>query len=40
MQAITDGLIPLRAGELDRPRFHDPTRPTDTVSPWKPKSGS
>ena len=40
MQAITDGLVPLRAGELDRPRFHDPTRPTDTVSPWKPKSGS
>jgi len=40
MQAITDGLVPLRAAEPDRPRFHDPTRPTDTVSPWKPKSGS
>jgi 1-acyl-sn-glycerol-3-phosphate acyltransferase len=36
MQAITDGLVPLRAGELKRPRFHDPTRPTDSVSPWKP----
>ncbi|GAA1943609.1 lysophospholipid acyltransferase family protein [Amycolatopsis minnesotensis] len=35
MQAVTDGLVPLRAGELERPRFHDPTRPTDTVSPWK-----
>ena len=40
MEAITAGLIPLRQGELDRPRFHDPTRPTDTVSPWKPRSGS
>lgn len=38
MQAITDGLVPLRRDELDRPRFHDPTRPTDTVSPWKPPS--
>lgn len=36
MQAITAGLIPLRAAEPDRPRFHDPTRPTDTVSPWRP----
>lgn len=36
MQAITAGLIPLRATEPDRPRFHDPTRPTDTVSPWRP----
>jgi len=35
MQAITDGLVPLRRDELDKPRFHDPTRPTDTVSPWK-----
>ena len=26
--AITRGLVPLRAGEPDRPRFHDPTRPT------------
>jgi len=25
------------ADGLDRPRFHDPTRPTDTVSPWKPQ---
>lgn len=40
MQAITDGLVPLRRDELDRPKFHDPTRPTDTVSPWKPRSGS
>ncbi|GAB2958343.1 1-acyl-sn-glycerol-3-phosphate acyltransferase [Amycolatopsis acidiphila] len=36
MQAITAGLVPLRAGELDRPRFHDPTRPTDKLSPWRP----
>jgi 1-acyl-sn-glycerol-3-phosphate acyltransferase len=36
MEAITAGLVPLRSGELDRPRFRDPTRPTDTVSPWKP----
>jgi 1-acyl-sn-glycerol-3-phosphate acyltransferase len=36
MQAITDGLVPLRQGELDKPRFHDPTRPTDAVSPWRP----
>ncbi|MYW91477.1 1-acyl-sn-glycerol-3-phosphate acyltransferase [Amycolatopsis rubida] len=37
MQAITDGLVPLRRHEPLRPRFHDPTRPTDTVSPWKPQ---
>jgi 1-acyl-sn-glycerol-3-phosphate acyltransferase len=37
MQAITDRLVPLRADEPDRPRFHDPTRPTDTVSPWRPR---
>lgn len=36
MQAITDGLVPLRRDELDKPRFHDPTRPIDSVSPWKP----
>ncbi|HEY3708110.1 MAG TPA: lysophospholipid acyltransferase family protein [Amycolatopsis sp.] len=36
MQAITDGLVPLRRDEPVRPRFTDPTRPTDTVSPWKP----
>jgi len=36
MQAITDNLVPLRAGELDKPRFHDPTRPTDSRSPWRP----
>jgi 1-acyl-sn-glycerol-3-phosphate acyltransferase len=36
MQAITDNLVPLRAGELDRPKFHDPTRPTDSRSPWRP----
>ncbi|MFD9964081.1 lysophospholipid acyltransferase family protein [Amycolatopsis sp. NPDC058986] len=40
MQAITDGLVPLRRGEPDVPRFHDPTRPTDTRSPWRPNSGS
>jgi 1-acyl-sn-glycerol-3-phosphate acyltransferase len=37
MQSITDGLVPLRADELDVPRFHDPTRPTDSHSPWRPK---
>ncbi len=36
MRAIAAGMVPLRSGELDRPRFQDPTRPTDTVSPWKP----
>jgi 1-acyl-sn-glycerol-3-phosphate acyltransferase len=36
MQAITEGLVPLRPDEPDVPRFHDPTRPTDTVSPWRP----
>lgn len=36
MRAITDRLVPLRADEPDRPRFHDPTRPTDTRSPWRP----
>jgi 1-acyl-sn-glycerol-3-phosphate acyltransferase len=36
MQSITDNLVPLRRGELDRPRFYDPTRPTDSRSPWKP----
>jgi 1-acyl-sn-glycerol-3-phosphate acyltransferase len=37
MRAITEGLVPLRAGEMDEPRFHDPTRPTDTISPWRPR---
>ncbi|HEV7647069.1 MAG TPA: lysophospholipid acyltransferase family protein [Actinophytocola sp.] len=37
MQAITDRLVPLRADEPDTPRFHDPTRPTDSTSPWRPK---
>ena len=37
MQAITDNLVPLRADELDDPSFHDPTRPTDSTSPWRPK---
>ncbi len=36
MQAIADGMVPLRANELGVPRFHDPTRPTDGKSPWKP----
>ncbi|HEV2784206.1 MAG TPA: lysophospholipid acyltransferase family protein [Actinophytocola sp.] len=36
MQAITDGLVPLRRDEPDVPRFRDPTRPTDTRSPWRP----
>jgi 1-acyl-sn-glycerol-3-phosphate acyltransferase len=37
MQAITANLVPLRADEPDKPRFHDPTRPTDSISPWRPK---
>ncbi|ONI71251.1 1-acyl-sn-glycerol-3-phosphate acyltransferase [Actinosynnema sp. ALI-1.44] len=36
MQAITDNLVELRPDEPDMPAFHDPTRPTDTVSPWRP----
>ncbi|OLR94158.1 lysophospholipid acyltransferase family protein [Actinokineospora bangkokensis] len=36
MQAITDGLVPLRPDEPDLPAFHDPTRPTTATSPWKP----
>lgn len=36
MQTITDRLVPLRPDEPDLPRFHDPTRPTDTRSPWRP----
>jgi 1-acyl-sn-glycerol-3-phosphate acyltransferase len=36
MQAITDRLVPLRPDEPDVARFHDPTRPTDTRSPWRP----
>ncbi len=36
MSAIVEHLVPLRADELDEPRFHDPTRPTDSRSPWKP----
>lgn len=39
MQAITADLIPLRADEPDTPAFHDPTRPCDAKSPWRP-SGS
>jgi len=30
--AITRGLVPLRAGELERPAFIDPTRPTTAVA--------
>ena len=37
MRAITAGLVPLRPDEPDVPRFHDPTRPTDSHSPWRPK---
>jgi 1-acyl-sn-glycerol-3-phosphate acyltransferase len=36
MRAIVTNLVPLRADELDEPRFHDPTRPTDSRSPWRP----
>ncbi|WP_414636560.1 lysophospholipid acyltransferase family protein [Actinophytocola sp.] len=38
MQAITDNLVRLRADQLDRPRFHDPTRPTTSRSPWWPRA--
>jgi 1-acyl-sn-glycerol-3-phosphate acyltransferase len=30
--AITRGLVPLRVGEMDRPAFSDPTRPTTAVA--------
>jgi 1-acyl-sn-glycerol-3-phosphate acyltransferase len=36
MRAITDGLVPLRPSEPDVPHFRDPTRPTDSRSPWRP----
>ncbi|HEY4454616.1 MAG TPA: lysophospholipid acyltransferase family protein [Pseudonocardiaceae bacterium] len=36
MRAITDGLVPLRRDEPDKPHFYDPTRPTDGNSPWRP----
>lgn len=36
MRSITAGLRPLRHSEPDRPRFHDPTRPLDSRSPWRP----
>jgi 1-acyl-sn-glycerol-3-phosphate acyltransferase len=39
MQAITAGLTSLRPDEPDEPAFHDPTRPTDSLSPWKPAVG-
>jgi len=32
--AITRGLVPLRAGEADRPAFVDPTRPTTAVAAY------
>ncbi|HWE90358.1 MAG TPA: lysophospholipid acyltransferase family protein [Pseudonocardiaceae bacterium] len=35
MRAITAGLVDLRADEPDEPRFHDPTRPIDSRSPWR-----
>ncbi|GAA2985032.1 lysophospholipid acyltransferase family protein [Actinokineospora diospyrosa] len=36
MRQITDDLVALRPDELDAPKFHDPTRPCDSVSPWRP----
>ncbi|OLF10800.1 lysophospholipid acyltransferase family protein [Actinophytocola xanthii] len=39
MEAITADLVPLRPDEPDTPRFHDPTRPTDSTSPWRPRTG-
>ncbi|MEV4316348.1 lysophospholipid acyltransferase family protein [Actinocrispum sp. NPDC049592] len=35
MQTITDNLATLRPNEPTTPKFHDPTRPTDTKSPWR-----
>jgi 1-acyl-sn-glycerol-3-phosphate acyltransferase len=35
MQSITDNLATLRVDEPDVPKFRDPTRPTDTRSPWR-----
>ncbi|HWC83774.1 MAG TPA: lysophospholipid acyltransferase family protein [Pseudonocardiaceae bacterium] len=35
MRAIVSGLRPLRGNEPDSPRFRDPTRPTDSRSPWR-----
>lgn len=35
MRSIAAGLRPLRPDEPDRPRFHDPTRPLDSRSPWR-----
>jgi hypothetical protein len=35
MQTITDNLATLRPDEPDVPKFRDPTRPTDTRSPWR-----
>lgn len=37
MEAITERLVPLRPEEPDTPNFQDPTRPTDSYSPWRPK---
>ncbi|RLK62141.1 1-acyl-sn-glycerol-3-phosphate acyltransferase [Actinokineospora cianjurensis] len=36
MRQITADLAPLRADQLDEPAFHDPTRPCDSTSPWRP----
>ncbi|WP_245931308.1 lysophospholipid acyltransferase family protein [Actinokineospora auranticolor] len=36
MRQITEHLVELRKSEPDTPAFHDPTRPTDSVSPWRP----
>jgi hypothetical protein len=38
MQAITKHLVPLRTDQPNEPAFHDPTRPLDSVSPWKPEA--
>ncbi|MGX7825020.1 lysophospholipid acyltransferase family protein [Actinokineospora sp. 24-640] len=36
MRAITADLVKLRVDEPRAPAFHDPTRPTDSTSPWRP----
>ncbi|HEX3648367.1 MAG TPA: lysophospholipid acyltransferase family protein [Pseudonocardiaceae bacterium] len=40
MLAVTAGLVPLRPDEPDLPLFRDPTRPTDSLSPWKPDAAA
>ncbi|MCK2243176.1 MULTISPECIES: 1-acyl-sn-glycerol-3-phosphate acyltransferase [unclassified Crossiella] len=36
MREIAKGMIGIRPGELDKLKFHDATRPTESRSPWTP----